>query len=73
VDNIAIAIKSENSFIVERLLECNADSPGLDMIRQRAHKSDNINSIILCAAEEGCLLLLESLCISTLNGKHLQR
>ena len=72
MDNIAIAIKSENSFIVERLLECNADSPGLDMIRQRAHKSDNINSIILSAAEEGCLLLLESLCISRLNGKHLQ-
>jgi len=55
------AIKSENWFIVERLLEQNADRSGLDMIRQRVHDPDYINSIVRHCAEEKHVLLLEFL------------
>jgi hypothetical protein len=55
------AIKSENWFTVERLLERNADRSGLDMIRQRVHDPDYINSIVRHSAEEKHVLLLEFL------------
>jgi hypothetical protein len=55
------AIKSENWFIVERLLERNVDRSGLDMIRQRVHDADYINSIVRDSAEEKHVLLLEFL------------
>jgi hypothetical protein len=53
------AIKSENWFIVERLLETNVDRSGLDMIRQRVHHPDYIEPIIIHAATYGHLLLLK--------------
>jgi len=55
------AIKSENWFIVERLLESNVDRYGLDIIRQRAQDPDYINPVITQAALGGHLLLLEFL------------
>jgi hypothetical protein len=55
------AIKSENWFTVERLLEGNVDRSGLDMIRQTAQDPHYINSLILHAAEYGYSLLLEFL------------
>jgi len=61
------AIKSEKWFIVERLLESNIDRCGLDMIRQRAQDQDYINSLILHAAENGHLSLLELLCSFGVN------
>jgi ankyrin repeat protein len=56
------AVKSEQWFIVERLLENNVDRYGLDMIRQRAQDPDYIDQIIMHAATHGHLLLLEFLC-----------
>jgi len=56
------AVKSEQWFIVERLLESNVDRSGLDMIRQRAQDTDYIDPIIIHAATYGHLLLLEFLC-----------
>jgi ankyrin repeat protein len=61
------AIRSENWFIVERLLERNIDRSGLDMIRQRAHDTHYINSLILHAATYGHVLLLEFLCSIGVN------
>jgi ankyrin repeat protein len=55
------AIKSEDWFNVEWLLEINVDRSGLDMIRQRAQDPDYINPIIMHAARYGHLLLLEFL------------
>jgi hypothetical protein len=55
------AIKSQNWFIVERLLECKVEKSGLDMIKQRAHDSDYINSILRHCAEEEHVSLLEYL------------
>jgi ankyrin repeat protein len=56
------AIQLENWSTVERLLESNVDRCGLDMIRQRAQDPHYINSLILHAAENGHVLLLEFLC-----------
>jgi len=61
------AIKSEKWFIVERLLESNVDKCGLDMITQKAQDPHYINSLILHAAENGHLLLLEFLCSIGVN------
>ena len=61
------AIKSEKWFIVERLLESNVDRCGLDMIRQRAHDPHYMNSLILHAAENGHLSILEFLCSIGVN------
>jgi ankyrin repeat protein len=61
------AIKSENWFIVERLLENNVDRSGLHMIRQRAQDARYIDRIIIHAAENGHLLLLEFLCSISAN------
>jgi hypothetical protein len=61
------AIKSEKWFIVERLLESNVDRCGLDMIKQRAHDTQYINQIIIHAAENGHVLLLEFLCSIGVN------
>ena len=61
------AIKSENWFIVERLLQSNVDRSGLDMIRQRAQDQDYIDPIIIHAALDGHLLLLEFLCSIGVN------
>jgi hypothetical protein len=55
------AIKSKNWFIVERLLERNADRSGLDMIRQRVYDPEYINTIVRHCAEEMHVLLLEFL------------
>jgi ankyrin repeat protein len=55
------AIKAENWFVVERLLERNVERSGLDMIRQRAHDPRYINRIIIHAATYGHVLLLEFL------------
>jgi hypothetical protein len=55
------AIKSENWFVLEWLLESNVDRSGLDMIRQRAQDQDYINSILRHSAEEKHMLLLEFL------------
>jgi hypothetical protein len=61
------AIKSEKWFIVERLLESNVDSCGLDMIRHKAHDPQYSNTLILHAAENGHVLLLEFLCSIGVN------
>jgi hypothetical protein len=61
------AIKSENWFIVERLLESNVDRSGLDMIRQRAQDAHYIDRVIIHAAKYGHLLLLEFLCSIDVN------
>jgi hypothetical protein len=61
------ALKSEQWFIVERLLESNVDRSGLDMIRQRAQDPDYIDPIIAHAATYGHLLLLEFLCSIGVN------
>jgi hypothetical protein len=61
------AIKSENWFIVEGLLESNVDRSGLDMIRQRAQDPDYINRIIIHAASYGHVLLLHFLCSICVN------
>ena len=61
------AINSERWFIVERLLESNVDRSGLDMIRQRAQDPDYIDPIIIQAALDGHLLLLEFLCSIGVN------
>jgi len=61
------AIKSEKWFIVERLLESNVDRSGLDMIWQRAQDTEYINSLIIHAAENGHLSLLEFLCSIGVN------
>jgi len=55
------AIKSQNWFIVERLLESKVEKSGLDMIKQRAHDSDYINSILRHCGDEEHVLLLEYL------------
>jgi ankyrin repeat protein len=55
------AIKSEDWYIVQRLLEINVDTSGLNMIRQRAQDQQYINPIIIQAAQNGQLLLLEFL------------
>jgi ankyrin repeat protein len=55
------AIQLGHCYIVERLLESNADRSGLDMIRQSAQDPDYINRIIIRAAEEGAVLLLDFL------------
>jgi ankyrin repeat protein len=56
------AIKFENWFFVERLLESNVDRIGLDMIRHRVHDPDYLGQIITQAARFGHLLFLEYLC-----------
>jgi ankyrin repeat protein len=61
------AIKSEKWFIVERLLESNVDRSGLDMIWQRTQDTEYINSLIIHAAENGHLSLLEFLCSIGVN------
>ena len=53
------AIKSENWFVVERLLQINAERSGLEMIRQRAQDAPYIDRIIMQAAENGHVSLLE--------------
>jgi ankyrin repeat protein len=55
------AIKSEDWSVVKRLLDNNVDSSGLDMIRQRADDPEYIGRIVIQAAMEGHLLLLEGL------------
>ena len=55
------AIKSQNWFMVERLLERNVDRSGLDMIRQRAQDQHCINTVIMHAEKYGHLSLLEFL------------
>ena len=55
------AIKSENWFVVEWLLQNNVDRSGLDMIGQRAQDAPYTGRIIIPAAENGHLLLLEFL------------
>jgi len=55
------AIQSENWYIVERLLERNVDSSGLDMIRQRAKNRDYIDTIVMDSAEHCLLSVLEFL------------
>jgi len=61
------AIKAENWFVVERLLERNVERSGLDMIRQRAHDQHFINRMIIHAATYGHVLLLEYLCSIGVN------
>ena len=46
---------------MERFLESNVDRSGLDMIRQRAQDPDYIDPIIIYAALNGHLLLLDFL------------
>ena len=56
------AIKSENWFTVEALLENNVDRSGLEMIRQRKKNRNYIDPIIIQAAQYGQLSLLKFLC-----------
>jgi hypothetical protein len=56
------AIKSEDWFHVELLLESNVVRSGLDMIMQRADEPDYIGRIIMEAAEWDSVLLREFLC-----------
>ena len=61
------AIRSENWFVVEWLLQNNVDRSGLNMIRQRAQDAPYIDRIIMHAARYGHLLLLEFLCSIGVN------
>jgi hypothetical protein len=61
------AIKSENWFLVNMLLEKNVDRSGLDMIRQRADDPDYIGRIVIEAVKHGSVLFLEFLCSISLN------
>jgi ankyrin repeat protein len=61
------AIKSENWFFMEKLLESNVDISGLDMIRHRVHDPGYIDPIIMHAAWFGHLLCLEYLCSIGVN------
>jgi hypothetical protein len=53
------SVNSGNCCIVDWLLQSNVDTSGLDMIKQRAHDQTFMGQIIIQAAIEGHLLLLE--------------
>jgi hypothetical protein len=61
------AIKSEDWFVVQELLERNVDRSCLDIIRQWADDPDYIGPIIIQAALEGHALFLECLCSIGVN------
>jgi hypothetical protein len=61
------AVKSENWFIVERLLASNFDRSGMDMILQRAKDPDYLDLIIIQAKMYDYLSLLEFLNSNDLN------
>ena len=61
------AIKTKHWFTVEQLLRNNVDKSGLDMIRQKAQDPDYIDPIIIQAARNSHLLLLEFLCSIGVN------
>ena len=56
------AIKSEKLCVVERLLKRSVEGLGLDMMRQRAQDTAYTGPIIIQAALDGHMLLLEFLC-----------